>query len=316
LRSWTVYIFIGLFGVIAAELVARHGVGLGSPPLFLAHPTIEYMYMPNQDLERFGNRILINSYGMRSPEPTKLKQKDEIRILIFGDSVLNGGNLTDQDNLATTIAARKLADGGDQEVFIGNVSAGSWGPGNYLAYIKAYGFLQADMIGLLISSHDYADDRSFEPLDKNTHPVRKPRSAIVEGIERYLPRYLPVSNTSINKPVAPPDGKTIGKVLGELKEFLMLAKDQGQVVVFQHWERSEIELGKLKTGGAVISDLCTLLGIPVVSLRPSFEQAIAAGKNPYRDNIHINEVGQNLVADALVRSFGKNQFNSATFTPH
>lgn len=315
LRSWKSCIFLGVFVLIAAEVVARYGFGLGAPPLFVVHPTIEYMYMPNQDLVRFGNRILINSYGMRSEEIPEQKQKDEMRILVFGDSVLNGGNLTDHADLATTIAAKKLTDGGDQEFWIGNVSAGSWGPGNYLAYVKAYGFMQADMIGLLISSHDYGDDRSFEPLDKKNHPVRKPRSALIEGIERYLPRYLPATiKASANRSVTPPDDKTVEKVLGELKEFLMLAKKQGQVVVFQHLESSEVELGKLNAGGARIAALCAILDIPVVSLRSSFEHAIVKGQNPYRDNIHINELGQQLVAEALIAAFEKSQSGSARFS--
>jgi hypothetical protein len=29
------------------------------------------------------------------------------------------------------------------------------------------------------------------PLDMNTHPTQKPYSALVEGLTRYLPRYLP-----------------------------------------------------------------------------------------------------------------------------
>jgi hypothetical protein len=52
--------------LIGGEMVARFFLGLGTPPLSVAHPRIEYMFQPNQDIRRFGNQVLINQYGMRS----------------------------------------------------------------------------------------------------------------------------------------------------------------------------------------------------------------------------------------------------------
>ncbi|MCW4153907.1 hypothetical protein OM427_30890 [Halomonas sp. 18H] len=51
--------------VVIGELVARYGLGLGTPPLSVSHPKIEYMFAPNQDVSRFHNRQLFNEYGMR-----------------------------------------------------------------------------------------------------------------------------------------------------------------------------------------------------------------------------------------------------------
>ena len=53
---------------IVVELVARCALGLGDPPLSVKHPTTEYLFNPNQDLQGFGNRILVNRYGMRSDD--------------------------------------------------------------------------------------------------------------------------------------------------------------------------------------------------------------------------------------------------------
>jgi hypothetical protein len=50
----------------AAEAVSRLYLGLGHPPLSVAHPTIEYMFAPDQDVSRFGNRQVYNAYGMRN----------------------------------------------------------------------------------------------------------------------------------------------------------------------------------------------------------------------------------------------------------
>lgn len=55
-----------LGAILFAEMVARMGLGLGDPPLSIAHPTIEYLYRPNQDVIRFGKRFIVNEYGVRS----------------------------------------------------------------------------------------------------------------------------------------------------------------------------------------------------------------------------------------------------------
>lgn len=84
---------IGICVIVLGELFARFYLGLGDPPLSVAHPTIEYMFKPNQDVYRFGNRQLYNRYGMRSPYFDREKSDDELRILVIGDSVVNGGKI-------------------------------------------------------------------------------------------------------------------------------------------------------------------------------------------------------------------------------
>jgi hypothetical protein len=66
------------------------------------------MFKPNQNVYRFGNHVIVNEYSMRSDSFSVSKQKDEIRIMVFGDSVVNGGNLTNQNDLATEIIKRKI----------------------------------------------------------------------------------------------------------------------------------------------------------------------------------------------------------------
>src|SRR5687768_7294859 len=57
-----------VLALVAGELFARFVLGLGDPPLSVAHPTIEYMFKPSQDCRRFSNTVSYNAYGMRSPE--------------------------------------------------------------------------------------------------------------------------------------------------------------------------------------------------------------------------------------------------------
>ncbi|MFW5682662.1 MAG: SGNH/GDSL hydrolase family protein, partial [Phycisphaeraceae bacterium] len=96
-RAFATFVTILVLGLIAIELVARYGLGLGDPPLSQNHPTIEYMLQPGRTYHRFGNEYRVNAYSMRSdPFPDQKSHPDERRVMVFGDSIVNGGNITDQ----------------------------------------------------------------------------------------------------------------------------------------------------------------------------------------------------------------------------
>lgn len=295
---------VTFFVVVAGgEIFARFYLGLGTPPLSMTHPTIEYMYKPNQDVYRFGNHFLTNEYSMRSNSLSKYKVSlDEIRIMIFGDSVINGGSLTDQSELATTILEDRLSVLLNTEIIVSNISAGSWGPGNWLAYAKEYGFFDADIVILVISSHDYIDNPNFFPLDKNTYPTQQPTLALLEGLQRYLPRFL-ATFLPLMEVQSPPPPKVnpveIDKSLRDLTNFLLLAKqNSNSIFVFQHYENWE--LNHVDTEGyRYIKTTCEQLGIIPQSLKPYFNKAIKDGSNPYRDMIHPNELGQQIIAEVI-----------------
>ncbi|MEB3122094.1 MAG: SGNH/GDSL hydrolase family protein [Snowella sp.] len=319
--------FYNFFLISLGEIFARYYLGLGTPPLSIAHPSIEYLFKPNQDVHRFGNHFITNQYGMRSEPFSRKKNSNELRVMVFGDSVVNGGNLTDHANLATTILKDKLSKILDKNVVVGNISAGSWGPGNWLAYAQEYGFFDADIIILVISSHDYIDNPTFQPLDKNTHPTKKPISALIEGIKRYVPRYF--SKMSKNQNITESNSVSVAKTeqfvnedkevkrgLNDLKKFLELAKNYSNtILVLQHYERSEIISGHPEVGNKLINQTCQKLGIVPISLEPYFRRSIEDGINPYRDNdeIHPNNVGQRLIADAILV---KLNLKNSTFFEH
>ena len=300
-------IFSVIFAIASGEIFARYYLGLGTPPLSVSHPTIEYMYKPNQDIYRFGNHFIINQYGMRSAAFAKKRNANELRIMVFGDSVVNGGVLTDQSELATSILKNKLTAIADKNAIVANISAGSWGPGNWLAYAKEYGFFDADIVVLVLSSHDYADNPTFEPLNPNTHPSKAPISALFEGIEKYLPRYLSLKSknqsvtTEVDQFATTENRKETKKGLNDLRNFLKLAQNNSTtVLVFQHYEKLEIDRDRINLGNQHIKMICKQLGIVPISLEPYFRKSIAEGVNPYRDNIHPNKVGQRLIAEAML----------------
>jgi lysophospholipase L1-like esterase len=292
--------------IIGGEIFARYYLGLGSPPLSITLPQIEYMFKPNQDVMRFGNHFIVNQYGMRTGSFDAHKiDNGQFRVMVFGDSVLNGGNQTDHAALATTLLQNRLAEKLKLNAVVGNISAGSWGPGNWLAYAKEYGFFDANIVVLVISSHDYVDNPTFEALNQNTHPTKNPASALLEGITRYLPRYLPQLNaggavSESDRFEEQPSEKDVQRGLNDLTTFLELARSNStNVVVLQHWEKSEVERGIPNDGHQRIRQVCESIGVPCISLEPRFRQSIKNGNNPYRDNIHLNQIGQKILADAL-----------------
>jgi lysophospholipase L1-like esterase len=299
-----------IFLILIGEMFSRYCLGLGTPPLLIIHPTIEYLYKPNQNVYRFRNHFITNQYGMRAESFSQKKIGDELRVMVFGDSIVNGGNLTDQSELATSLLKDNLSKILRENVIIGNISAGSWGPGNWLAYAQEYGFFDADIIILIISSHDYIDNPTFQPLDKNTHPTEQPVSALLEGIERYLPRYiLPIPSSTIvtenNQHI--PKKEEVQKGLDDLKNFLKLAKNNSNnVLVFQHYEKSEIESRYPQIGNKLIKEICNQLGIIPTSLEPYFRKSIEDGLNPYHDEIHPTNIGQQLIAEAILAKINVN----------
>jgi len=305
LKKHTIWVGVGVLAlVVSSELVARYVFGLGTPPLSQTHPRIEYLFKPNQDVLHFGHRILINKYGMRSNNFPIAKSVGEYRVMVFGDSVLNGGNLTDHEDLATSVLSHRLKELLGSPVIVGNISAGSWGPGNWLAYAQEYGFFGADAVVLVISSHDIADNPTFAPLNPNTHPQRSPASALLQGLMRYLPSYLPNSRSELQLRQSTAEMHAEDAVQhgqSDLVAFLTLAHQQvPRVLVLQHPERVELGPDGPKTGYSLIGAAARRQGAEVISLFPYMKSVFDHGENPYRDNIHVNDRGQRVLADALL----------------
>jgi hypothetical protein len=271
----------------AAELLARYWLGLGTPPLSVAHPKIEYLMAPNQDVMRFGNRVLVNEYGMRN-EPLHTKLPEEFRVMALGDSVLNGGSLTDHRRLATTILSQK-------GLVVLNVSAGSWGPRNELEYVREYGFFRSDLLIVVLSNHDAGDEPTYAPLDPTTHPTERPFSALYEAAVRYLPRYLP--NIGTLKPERPADrpadpaesAKALDKLIG------IAAQSDIKTCVILHREKSELLNHSPSPGLDLFRSIAQREGVQVI------EGSSFVTSSGYRDNIHLDDVGQTQLAQALLK---------------
>jgi lysophospholipase L1-like esterase len=290
--------------MLCAELVCRLALGLGTPPLYIADPQIEYMLKPNQDVRRFGNRILVNQWGMRSRSFEKTKATpDEFRVLVFGDSVINGGSQTDHEQLATTRLQSELTKQLKRPVQVGNVSAGSWGPGNWLAYVRRHGTFDADAVVLVVNSGDYADNPTYARLNSATHPTEAPVLALQEAITRYLPRYLPSIQAAVEEPsgldAIEPRAAEIEKGLAELRAFLQVCESSGaRIVILHHPDIGEVNTGRYLPGLARMKLLADELSIPLTELRPEYSKMGAT--TLFRDSIHPNANGQSAIAAAVL----------------
>jgi len=185
-------VLIGLF--VLLEVGLRSLLGFGNPLLYLADEEIGYLLAPNQRTRRFGNRIVINEYSMRSPTMTKTRPASTLRILLLGDSIANGGWWTDQKQTISArvttqleFVVREVSEGRGwakreemlqrsygnsptnlsphlpipssptlafEHIEVLNASANSWGPQNELAYLKRFGTFGAQAVVLLLNTDD------------------------------------------------------------------------------------------------------------------------------------------------------------------
>jgi len=311
LRRWSIRLAIALvLLLIAGELTARFYFGLGDPPLSMADPEIEYLFKPDQDCKRFGRHVKYNHYSMRSDDFSEPKAKrGGIRILVLGDSVINGGVLTDQEELATSIMQKDLPARIGAPVEIGNISAGSWGPPNQLVYLKRYGLFEADAVVMVFSSHDAFDAPTFEPAVDvlPSLPSRKPISALWEGITRYLiPKLtgkgLGLEGPPVSTPAASAEAARVAqeKCLAAEREMIRLAKSRGAIpIVALHLTMKE-QAGPLHPGHDALAQVAREEGATLIELGPRFKSAMSdGGPNPYRDDIHPDTRGQRIIAETL-----------------
>ncbi|HYG52317.1 MAG TPA: hypothetical protein VD905_15510 [Flavobacteriales bacterium] len=280
--------------LLVAQLIAKFWLGLGAIPVYLESETYEYMYAPNQDLYRFGNHVVTNSFGMRSPEP---ETGDVVRILKIGDSVINGGPHVDQDNLSSTILKKELQKVFHQKIGVYNISAQSWGPDNAFAFIKKHGHFNAGIFMLVFSSHDLHDNMHFKKV-VGTHkawPDVQPLCALTDAWSRYTWPKIKSLFGSESEEYDYLYGFDDSKRNPGWEQFFQYCnKNKIKLLVYVHATKSELKNQSYDKYGM---DLLTLLD----SNKVKYIKGIECIKDPaaYRDEIHLNAKGHDLLAKTL-----------------
>jgi hypothetical protein len=305
---WKPLLLLLALGLIT-ELVLRWIVGLGDPPLYQSEPSMEYMLQPSKTYLRFGNRIFVNRYGMRSADfPPQKSSSRELRILVVGDSVIYGGVRIGQREIDTEILRRNLQRQYRKPVVVGNISAKSWGPPNELAYLKRFGTFDADVVILVLSSHDYADAPSFVPVVGvvGEYPEKRPWSAMGDLLTTYiLPSYFHWGAT-------PPEvdhtqGATAGSERdiavcreAEIALYRMVRSRGAKVVLVQHLSQTELTAGFMP-GYFANQSVAVSENVPHLDDATVLRGQLNAGKAPFYpgDPLHLDRPGQEALAQTL-----------------
>jgi hypothetical protein len=300
---------IAVIAFVAAEVICRFVVGLGDPPLYVAERNIEYLLQPSKTYYRFHNRFSVNRYGMRADDfPPAKSVASELRVIVIGDSIIYGGVQVDQNAIDTEILKRGLSQQTGRPVVVGNASAKSWGPPNELAYLRHFGTLQADIVVLELSSHDYADVPTFVPVVgvSAAYPNKKPPLALVDLLLTYLlPRYFHIGDTpaGIEKTASDvlPSSTDIAQCLDAEREFYRFVRaHHARVALVQHLSLPELN-DKFQAGYYANQGVAKNEGVPFVDDATELRESLQRGVNPFNsgDALHLNRDGQVILAHVL-----------------
>ena len=305
---WRLGLTLGL-GILAlaSEAVLRLGLGLGDPVLVQADPAMGYRFQPNQERRRFGRRIHYNQYSQRSEPPEQPRSPGTIRLLLTGDSVLNGGTPVDQSQTIDAYLRRQWAAQG-QRVETLNASASSWGIGNQLAYLQTFGVFDSDLLLVFIGTHDLVQPTSTQERVGHhpAYPERPPLLAWQELWTRYLwPRLVRVWRTwqpPSEIPVAPEPERQVQANLADLSRLVTLARQQAVPVGVVYtpdltdvWGRDPHPPYKLRLQAQLQA-----LGVPLIDVHEAWRHRRWREVEPFfRDSVHLTPAGHAAIAHVI-----------------
>lgn len=304
--------------LVIVEVSLRLMFGFGNPLTYIADEKIGYLLAPNQRTRRFGNRIEINEYSMRSAAVTKERSLNTFRVLVIGDSIANGGWWTDQADIITEMLAQQLREldlkterGKDGKNFASienshvevlNASANSWGPRNELAYLQRFGTFDAQVVVLIINTDDlFATTPSSVVVGRDrNYPDRKPPLAIVEAIARYL---LPEQAIPELAQVNAEAGDRVGRNLQAIGEIQAMANSTNSYFLLVMTPLLR-EIGKpgprdyeIKVR-ARLDQFTESQQIKYIDFLPVFN-SIQKPETLYRDHIHLSPQANQIVSKAI-----------------
>ena len=294
---------IGTLVVAIAEIFLRVRYGLGNPPLYVADTRTGYRLAPNQTLRRRGNRIAINEYSMRGPALSPRRPADTLRVLMVGDSIVNGGWWTDQAELLSLkvqAALEPLKPTQFQQVEVLNASANSWGPRNELGYVLRFGTFEAQVVLLVLNTDDlFAIAPHSYDLGRNPqYPTRRPPLALGEALARRR-KYTPSAELQA---LCDQGGDRVGVNLEALRQLKQVVETAGgQLAIAMTPLRRELQDDGPRDYERVARQRLTAFAqaesIPYLDFLPQFQQT--RYEPLYFDHIHLSAEGNRWVGQAL-----------------
>jgi lysophospholipase L1-like esterase len=289
-----------------AEMGLRLSMGLGNPVLSTRDAACAYMMAPNQDVTRFGVRNYINRYSMRSHDFSEAKPADTFRILCLGDSITYGTTHVDQAKIFTGRLEQTLAEQ-HKHVEVLNASAGGWGPGNELGYLKSRGTFHADLVVFCVNPTDLDGDTNPGLLGlEYGQPEHKPVLALQELWVRYA---MPRLANLLEPAQAHAAGPSITDNLATGVPVMLREMQQAKGFANRNGAAFAVIYTSAKTGDAGFDTAATHAAhdrlvawtrensVPIVDVSAAFA---ACNQNElYIDNLHIQEMGHEIIAEAF-----------------
>ncbi|MGF1481234.1 MAG: SGNH/GDSL hydrolase family protein [Cyanophyceae cyanobacterium] len=300
-------------GFIVLEVSLRL-FGLGNPPLYIPDAEIGYLLAPNQRVRRFGNRIEINQYAMRTGAIALQRPAETLRIFLLGDSVANGAWWTDQEETISALIEQQLqttatvpqvdpAQSDRQRLFWRNVevlnaSANSWGPRNELAYLQRYGTFEAQLIVLLINTDDlFATAPTSLPVGQDRNYPDRKTLALAEVARRWQ-RPSPIPGLD---EVRKEGGDRVGFNLAAITQIKAIAKEHkaqfllAMTPLLRECEATGPRDYELKARER-LTQFASEHQISYIDFLPLFKPDC---HQLYRDHIHLSPQGNQLVSRTL-----------------
>jgi GDSL-like Lipase/Acylhydrolase family len=297
-RAVSLGVLLVCAGLAGLEAVCR-SLGLHTPVLY-ERTSYGFRPAPNQDILRFGNHIFYDALGLRSPPVAANPAPGTLRILFLGDSVTNGGTVTDQ---ADTLPYRlqEIMNAAGQEAEVLSASSPGWAVGNEAGWLNHFGTLGAKYLVLTLNSYDL-----FQPAAPAStvglHPSF-PSSAPWLGIQELLARYV-IPKLLGGQPAPDPGAEASaggehlsGAILGDLRWILLRAQHQNTepilVFVSTTGARSMQDAATMEAKRKV-TQLVSQLRVPMIETSGPMHEA--GGAALFRDGLHPNPRGNEVIA--------------------
>ena len=291
---------IGIVFEVGLKLI----FGFGNPPLYIADNKIGYLLAPDQQIRRMGNQININQYSMRSRQIAKTKPASTFRILMIGDSIVNGGWWTDQKETISALVEQQLISNATA-IEVLNASANSWSPRNELAYLQSFGLFDAQVIVLIINTDDlFGIAPTSIPVGRDrAYPEQKPPLAVIELLQQVLTKPKPIPEM---EQVRAEKGDRVGFNLEAIKEInRMAAQKNAQFILAMTPLLREIgEPGSRDyelRARERLRQLADTEEISYIDFLPIFQE-FPQPEFLYRDHIHLSPPGNRLVSEQISKS--------------
>lgn len=285
---------------VAGELALRL-MGFGTPLVYQASRDAlnegQYELAPDQTSVRFGNRSRINDLGTRGADAEARPAPGIFRVLVIGDSVVNGGAMVDDSETFPVLLEGLLRQSGCKAEVL-NASAGGWSVFNEAGWLRTHGNLGSDLVVQVLNGADLSQMPGGNPLGRNpSFPEHRPILAIGEVFDRYLaPRIWgsgEVGDRGVDTAGISESGSRM--ILNAINGVAVSQKESGADFALLFWDAPTAGTSP-SNAEDTLRTLARKADVPLWVLHPMAEPN---SQELLRDAIHPSKLGNRWIANNL-----------------